>query len=226
MCDRLGIGSLKNNGVLTMNIKQVALAVVIASLSVSSVYAHAPREKTFIGVDLQANRLPTKSNLAADFSLVNKAKKNPGGVSIFAGHRWQDFGAELGFTYMGYHKETGVLSNGNVTLTGSEKLTNSNIYLDGNYYFAISPEFDLKALVGIGYLRTRVDLNGKLVVNGVTVANGSDKNTASRAGIRVGLGGQYYFTNHFSSSLMLKYQAGNKVYKNMKTLALGFAYHI
>jgi opacity protein-like surface antigen len=208
-----------------MFIKKLAVAAVIATLGVSTAFARAPKQKAYLGVDLQGNRLTLANGLERlkdNGSEFFKTKRS--GVSAFAGYRWDELGLELGYTFIHYTKYTGIYTDGRSSVTGELSQLDQNVYLDAIYYYPLTNDLDLKALLGVGSLMTT--FKGSLTVNDSGfIARGSDSHTESKAGIRVGLGAQYYFTDSFSSNLMLKFQTGNDIYKHMTTLGLGFAVH-
>lgn len=183
-----------------MLVKKLGLAAVLLSVGMSSAFAHAPRNKAYVGADVQWDHLSYKNDLRHSGVL----KENFPAGSLFVGYRWCSFGAEFGGTYIGQKTYD--------TALGSLKQKGNNWYVDGLGYYDLSNNFAVKGLVGVGYLTTKFSGNG---------AN----DNKHRFGARVGLGGEYYFNNCWSSALMYKFQTGNSAVKYVNAVALSVAYH-
>lgn len=164
------------------------IVLFIASLTLCSSFAFAdcdtkePKNKFYVGGEYQyVNISPT-----ANYSLTH----NQSGLTVFGGYRWDELGAEVGYSL------------------------NYNAYIDGIYYYKIAKNLDLKALAGLGM--TSVTLN--YYQFGYNVKSHS-------LGIRLGLGGEYYFNQRWSSSLTYKFQTSASPIKYLQTVGLGVAYH-
>ena len=188
--------------------KKIGSIVAILGLFLSSsAFANAPKNKSYVGLDVEWNHYSYKDSTkkTAKFFSNNKLpKSNLPGIGVFGGYRWDCLGAEIG---VNGSKMSKFKSNAGASVTQK----NYNVYLDGNYYHALTQNLDLKALVGMGYLTSKF--------------TGSAKDSSSKIGARAGAGVEYYFTKNVSSSLMYKFQTGNKFVKNLQNVALGVAYH-
>jgi opacity protein-like surface antigen len=206
--------------------KKLGLAAVILSLSVSSAFAtHAPKDKWYVGVDVQGNKMNLESSMERVQVNGSNLKNNLAGFSLLGGYRWDCLGAEVGATYLTKKDYNGVVRSGS-TIVNSASLSqkNYNFYVDGAYYYPLLPQLDIKAILGLGYLTTK--FSGSPIVNNngtITAGNGSE--SYHKLGVRAGVGLQYYISNCVSANISYKYQTGNKIYKNMNTYALGVAYH-
>lgn len=184
------------------------VAIMLGSFLASPVFAKAPTNAPYMGINLEGNYLSfkkdVKNSATNDYSKLVKATRP--GAGLFAGYRWDCLGAEIGASWI----QTKTVKINNI----KSHQKNYNFYVDGTYYYAVSNDLDLKASLGVGYLTSKMAM-GKI--------NYTDN--GGRIGARAGVGAQYYFTDHVSSSLKYTFQTGNKMVKNLQQVALGVAYH-
>ncbi len=207
-------------------IKTLGVATLIAALGMSSAYAVAPTDRVFVGLDIQAVELGLDKDVerwTMDGS-NSFLKTNLTGASIFGGYRWQQLAFEIGITGIRQVKYVGSAQSGSTTIVNASlDQKNYNTYLDVLYFYPLASNIELKGLVGLGVLTSEFEGNISVSDSG-DIASVSGSSSESRAGLRLGLGAQYNFTNHWSTSLMYKYQWGNDYFKSMQALALGVAY--
>lgn len=176
--------------------------ILVLIIFVTNVTAKTPCNTFGLGIDLQANNLILNPNLLPQFTSHGNGSQNSTGYSIFADYRWKKFGAELGYTYI------------DSAAYGGFNAYNNNYYLDGFYFYHLFDDVELKGMAGMGYLSSHM--------HGTRPNNISNNyNTVS---LRVGLGLQNNFTEHFALGFMGKFQASSnnntQFYWYMNTISL------
>jgi hypothetical protein len=216
-----------------MFVKKLGIAAVLLSIGISTAYAHTTHhhsEKFYFGGDIQGNKFGVKSPVKNAFS-PNSFKTDLAGASLFVGYKCENLGAELGYTWFRRVNYKGTMTTrpSGVVVTNNSNLfkqLNNNIYLDGIYYYPMNDMLDLKASLGVGALNSKLKGNAVTINTSGTSLPVAGTTKSSKVGIRAGIGAEVYFAECLSSSLMFRYQTGNKIFKDVKTVALSLAYHL
>jgi len=103
-------------------------------------------------------------------------------------------------------------------VTNKLTLSQHNIYADVLGYLPMSDDIKIIGSVGLGLLASKYHDHPQFDV--LPAFN----KTYRRIGIRAGLGGQLAFTENVGTRLMVRYQKGNKVIKDMTSMSLGLFY--
>lgn len=192
----------------------------------SAVHAVAPINRWGVGVDAQGNYLVLDSELEGLTVNGSQIKNTLSGYSIFANYRWINFGAELGYTYLNPNNYVGLVRSYGVSYPiATLNIKNYNIYADGQYYYPLNHNFELKGLLGLGVLTTKT--TGSAVVNdNGRIDIGENDSSDSSLGVRIGAGVQYNFTDDFSMAVTYKLQTGNGYFKYINIYAISATCHI
>lgn len=203
--------------------KVLSAAVAVSLMSVSSLAFAGQMNKFYVGADYSYNMFTT--NKATEKSYITPPstfmKRHLNGLTLKGGYRWTCLGLEIGHTFMQDVKYK--FANGTI----DQK--NYNNYIDAYYYHPLMRNLDVKAMVGLGALTTKMETNSSSTINGsfftFTTSSHKEENYTSIKP-RAGVGLQYYFAKCLSADVMYKYQSGNKIYSNMNTVAVGVNLHI
>jgi opacity protein-like surface antigen len=120
-------------------------------------------------------------------------------------------------------KTRAIGSIGIVSDVSNLTLKQHNIYGDILGYMPVSNEIKLVGALGVGLLSSKYHDNDHISVLGANTTI-DFKKTYKKAGMRLGLGAQLAISENIGTRLMARYQKGNKVVKNMTSLALGLFY--
>ena len=191
-------------------------------------YKYKAIDSLYVGLDIQNNKLdlyralkPITLNGKSDF-----IKTSLFAGSAFIGYRDHNLGSEIGFTLYRHQKASGTFKNGSFSIANTNiKIKSTNVYFDSIYYIPVLNRLDLKASFGLGFLHSSLKSNQALSINNSPVS-ASNPYVKEKLGLRFGLGAEMHFAKCFSTSIMGRYQTGNHIFKNVKTIALAFAYHI
>ena len=132
-------------------------------------------------------------------------------------------GVEAGYAYLfgKFNKPTGLVSE------KCPKTRHHNFYVDLLGYIPVSDCFDLIGSVGLGHLRSKVSgLTVSFIDRSANVIAHTHNNDlkAQGSGVRVGAGVGYKVNENLSARLMVRYQHGNKLIKNVTSAGIGLVY--
>lgn len=152
---------------------------------------------------------------SSDKPLIRKGKP---GVDLYIGARITDYmGVEAGYAILKGSRVSSTALNG----TAIVKIYNPHV--DAMAYLPLLPEIDLMASLGFGHIKSKLSVkmnDGKKAA----LSNEWKNLSKSRTGIRAGFGAQYILDNQFGARLMLRHQRGNKIIKNINSVAAGLFY--
>jgi opacity protein-like surface antigen len=201
-----------------MKLKLASIALSVATLLSSSVFAMELDPKFYVGAEGQYNRYtgPKSIKTKAGTLTRNDNKtffgENGAGASVFAGTRiCENFGLEAGYTALNRQK----MKFTNAASSSAAKTKSNNAYADVMGYLPVSDEVDLIGSVGAGYLTSKIC--GK-------VNTQSFHAKSSRVGVRAGLGAQMKVTSNVGARIMLRHQRGNKFVKTVNSAGVGLFY--
>lgn len=193
-------------------LKKISASVLALSIVSSAHATTSAKDRFYLGFDVLYNKFSLgqrAEDMNADIlSTSSPFAKNGFSGGLFAGKRWGNWGAELGYT--NFRKREYEFSN-----LGFAKgaVDSYNLYLDGNYYYGVTDSVDLVGSVGAGYLTTTTS----------GVIKNSNYNNDSKVGIRLGVGAQTQVSNNIAIRAMYRYQQGNIYLKNVSSLGVGLA---
>jgi hypothetical protein len=172
--------------------KIIAAVLSVAVLSAGSAFAIELDPKFYVGGEVLGSKLKAKDE---NINL----KKRPG-AAVFAGSRLnENFGLELGYSYLGKTND----------------VKNTNLSADVLGYLPVNESVDLIGSVGLGRLSSKA-------AKGAVLSN--EKNTTSKVAPRLGLGAQYKFDNNVGVRAMARFQRGNDFAKNATSVGVGAFY--
>ncbi len=128
-------------------INSSCVAILTAVVGMSSAYAVAPKDKVFVGLDVQAVQLTLDPDLErwTMNGSTSFIENSLAGVSLFGGYRWQKWAFEIGVTGMSEETYTGSARSGTTTvLNANLKQKNYNSYLDALYFYPVSENLEIK----------------------------------------------------------------------------------
>lgn len=165
-----------------------ALAVATAAAPALAVPAtSAP----YVGVDYQYTRLSDEK--ASGLSASDLIETNLHGGNAHAGLRIsKNFGLELGYQATESGKKNNVLSSGLSTTIQEQGVT-----LDALGYYPLTNNFELIGTVGLAEVYTEAKVSGSS-----TVEQWDTKG-------RLGVGAQYWFTDHLNARTIVRYEGVN-----------------
>jgi len=216
-----------------MNKKLVSIVMSAATLVSGAVFADYDPQ-FYVGAELQTGhkkglkKIPLKSEKKV--IILQKTKGDTAspintkaqGATLFLGSRLnENLGFELGGSRLATQKYKTVKRNGVVQKGVSFSIKNENVYADAMGYLPIDSATDLIGSVGVGRLSTTVSRKDV-----TTAVSRAQKYTAKshKMGVRVGVGAQYKFNENVGARVMVRYQQGNKLVKNMTSAGLGMFY--
>lgn len=208
-------------------------SVLFVSLDSSAIQSLVSN-KFYVGIDSQRMIFINSNNyipeLGTSPSMGGSAVSLMPGIGIKSGYRWDNIGVEVGYTFS-YLSANGSYSTDYVNRYAIDYTSvtriNSNIYLDSYYYYPFSNALELKAMLGVGRVHSKISGYGtqEFYNSGIIrYIHGSASGSGS-IGLRVGAGVQYNINNHFSVDGMYKYQKCNYLYNHMVSLGIGASYH-
>lgn len=201
-----------------MNMKLASIALSGALLVSGASFGLDFDPSFYVGGEAQYNKLKAGNDKAlqgTDGKSLIRKKSSPG-AGLFLGTRvTENFGAELGYSVLKKSHNTPVAGR-----TLDVKMNNP--YIDAMGYLPVANDVELIGSVGVGRLSTKVENKVNGVVQPLSTTN---KNLAkSKAGVRLGLGAQYKFSENVGARFMVRHQKGNKIIKNVNSAGLGLFY--
>lgn len=193
-----------------MSIKNKVIASVIGAAALVSGFANAMSmddSSFYVGADVGYGRWKYADEISNTASTNGASlKKGKPSLGIILGGKFhENFGAELGYTFIGKTKAIDVAA-------AQRTVKARNIYLDAIGYVPVDEKINFLGAVGVGKMRAKV----------------SETSTKKdKAGIRLGVGGQYNFDNNLAARAMVRYQrtgSSGDVVKNRKQAELAVLY--
>lgn len=214
-----------------LQLNQLLSAVMLCFISLGSFASQSSvANKFYLGVDWQVATLhydeSHKGIIINNYRyMLGNGDSSTGGMGSFGGrvgYRWNTIGVEAGYN----SGKSSISTAGNAYYSGYGIYgKNNNIYIDIYKFLPIYSFFELKAMLGMGRVNSRLYGSGYYWTYPSSKIYSSESISSNKIKPRFGAGVQFNLYGRISMDLMYKYQGGNDLYKNSQSLGLGLNYH-
>ncbi len=199
-----------------------ALCTICMCLLCTSVFANQKikpvyYQNIFLGISFDHNDFssPINESIDSTYYLFTYNNYKVWGYSIIGGKRWGHVGLQIGYSFLPTAKES--FYNINSTFK------HYNQFADALFFYPINELCDLKSLLGIGLMHSKI--SGYYVTEYPTTTNYFNL-SRNQFSPRFGLGAEYKIRANVNMDVMAKYQRVSFLYRNDIIISVGVFYHL